>query len=253
MIGLLNHAAKVVRPGRPFLRNLINASMSVRSLDHRVHLSAAARQDLAWWSIFLSGWNGICVMPPPEPSHHLISDASGSWGHGAIWANQWLQQSWPADWAEVSIAPKELVPIVMAVALWGQQWAGTRVRIHCDNMAVVHAINKKSARDILLSKLLRILCLFCAVYDTHLVAQHITGAANTSADALSRNNIYAFFALNPQASPVPTVVPRPLREFLLSQRINSSSKTWTKQWKATLESVSLPPHGLLTTQHSAAT
>ena len=48
LIGLLNHAAKVVRPSRAFLHGLIDASTTVQSLDFRVHLNSAGRQDLAW-------------------------------------------------------------------------------------------------------------------------------------------------------------------------------------------------------------
>ena len=43
LIGLLHHATKVVRPGRAFLRNLINAAASVSALDHHVHLTPAAK------------------------------------------------------------------------------------------------------------------------------------------------------------------------------------------------------------------
>lgn len=42
LIGLLNHAASVVQPGRTFLRSLINAASSVKPLDHHVHLSPRA-------------------------------------------------------------------------------------------------------------------------------------------------------------------------------------------------------------------
>ena len=137
LIGLLNHAARVVQPGRAFIRNLINASTTVSSLEHRVHLNSAAKQDLAWWHFFLQSWNGVNVLPQLSPSHTLASDASGSWGCGAVYENLWIQLQWPRGWAPISIAPKELAPIIMAVALWGPQWSGSRVCVLCDNMAVV--------------------------------------------------------------------------------------------------------------------
>ena len=94
----------------------------------------------------------------------------------------------------------------MAVALWGPQWAGTRVCSLCDNAAVVCAINKKPARDPTLFRLLCLLALLCAVYDIALTARHLPGVQNTSADALSRNRLHMFLSLNPQASPMPTPV-----------------------------------------------
>jgi hypothetical protein len=51
-------------------------------------------------------------------------------------------------------------------------------------MAVVFAVNKKSACDPILSRLLRLLSLLTAIYDVTLVARHLPGLYNTAADAL---------------------------------------------------------------------
>ena len=147
LIGLLNHAATVVRPGRTFLRSLIDASTSVACLDHHVTLRAPARADIAWWHTFVSSWNGTSLFPEAEPSTFLYSDASGTWGCGAVCGNTWFQIQWTESWTAIHIAAKELVPIVVAVALWGHLWRGTRVCCYCDNIAVVFALNKGSARD----------------------------------------------------------------------------------------------------------
>ena len=48
LIGLLNHAATVVRPGRTFLRSLIEASTLVKHLEHHITLRAQARADIVW-------------------------------------------------------------------------------------------------------------------------------------------------------------------------------------------------------------
>ena len=64
LIGHLSHAAKVVKPGRAFLRSLIDASSSVRGLSHWVHLNKGARADIAWWHTFLRSWNGTSMMQP---------------------------------------------------------------------------------------------------------------------------------------------------------------------------------------------
>ena len=42
---------------------------------------------------------------------------------------------------------KELVPIVLAAALWGSAWSGQHVLCKCDNMAVVCAVSKGSAKE----------------------------------------------------------------------------------------------------------
>ena len=61
-----------------------------------------------------------------------------------------------------SNSPKELVPIV------GSWWKGKKILCLCDNMAVVYAINKGSARDPKLMKLLRVLAFLCAVHSIDL-------------------------------------------------------------------------------------
>jgi hypothetical protein len=108
-------------------------------------------------------------------------------------------------------------------------------------MAVVYSVNKKSARNPILSRLLRLLCLFCAIYDITLVARHLPGASNAAADALSRDNLPLFMSLNPQASPMPTVISAALQDLLFNEQISMNSLTWTTRLRDTLEEASLTP------------
>ena len=48
------------------------------------------------------------------PTVTFASDASGSWGCGAVWQQAWLQRQWDREWADENIAAKELVPIAVA-------------------------------------------------------------------------------------------------------------------------------------------
>ena len=242
LIGLLNHAAVVVRPGRAFMRSLIDAATRAKDLDHWVHLNRAARADLAWWLTFLRTWNGTSVIKPTNPPFVLRSDASGSWGCGAVHEDLWFQLQWPASWEAVSIAPKELVPIIVAVVLWGPYWAGQRVCCLCDNAAVVAAVNKGAARDPTLAHLLRILAFATAVLDIYVTACHYPGVNNTSADALSRDRLPLFFSLNPQASPVPAIIPPELQELVLNRELHWTSPSWMGLWSASwTAALRLPP------------
>ena len=83
LIGQLQHACRVVKPGRSFLRRMIDLSMTVRELHHFIHLSRGDRSDLEWWSMFLSDWNGVSLLSTVvrKPSDVIITfDASGKWG-----------------------------------------------------------------------------------------------------------------------------------------------------------------------------
>ena len=76
------------------------------------------------------------------------------------------------SWMSVNIATEEFVPVVTAAALWGRQWAGSHVCFHVDNLAVVSILNKRSAKDTLLSQLLRCLFFFSAFYKFYFSAKH---------------------------------------------------------------------------------
>ena len=62
IIGQLQHAYCVIRPGRSFLRHMIELSRCVRELHHRMCLNAGFRSDLRWWGCFLPMWNGSCLI-----------------------------------------------------------------------------------------------------------------------------------------------------------------------------------------------
>ena len=59
----------------------------------------------------------LCRRPPDVI---LTSDASGSWGCGAFSGVEWFQCLWNGRWTEVHITVKELIPIVIAGAIWGK-------------------------------------------------------------------------------------------------------------------------------------
>ena len=139
LIGQLNHAAAVVRPGRSFMRQLMETMNLPRLQSQRVRINCNCRADLAWWSTFMQEWNGIALFPRLPSGPTVISDASGAWGCGAFCSNTltWFQQQWLPDFISANIAIKELVPIVISAAIWGDKWRGTVVLFKSDNQAVV--------------------------------------------------------------------------------------------------------------------
>ena len=53
LAGLLQHACKVVRPGRTFLRRVFELLRGTRKSYHHIRLNNGMRSDLAWWDLFL--------------------------------------------------------------------------------------------------------------------------------------------------------------------------------------------------------
>ena len=87
LIGSLSFACKVVKPGRMFLRRLIDLSTSVTNLNHHISLSSEARADIHWWIDFLPSWNGVELIQQDLVTSHslrLFTDAS-LLGFGAVY------------------------------------------------------------------------------------------------------------------------------------------------------------------------
>ena len=241
LIGQLQHACRVVRSGRTFLHRMINLSTSANELHHHIRLSRYFRSDLVWWATFLPSWNGTSMMTGAcrsAPRALVTSDAS-DWGCGAFSSQGlWFQLRWPPSWGGggggVHITFKELVPVVMSVALWGHMWKGSTVLCRCDNAAVVSIINTSRSTHELAMHLMRTLFFYTAVYQLMMVAEHVAGRDNEAADAISRDRVPLFRALIPQASPEVSLVPVDLINLLVANRPDWTSSEWKALFNSTL-------------------
>ena len=121
---------------------------------------------------------------------------------------------------------KELVPIVLACAIWGPQWKGQLVLCHSDNMAVVSQVNRLHAHDPKAAQKLWCLAFFQALYDCRLRAVHISGVQNTGADDLSRGKVAAFRARFTQSSSCPSQVLQELVNLLCTCPPDWTSLHW---------------------------
>ena len=221
LVGLLQHATKIVRSGRTFVSRMYQTAAKLRELTFFTRLNKDFRSDLCWWYTFISSWNGLSILRKMNPNDSINlciqTDASGSWGCGACWGQHWFQWQWSKQWEPLGIMAKELVPIVMSCAVWGPHFRKNTVLFQCDNLGLVAAITKGSSKDQTVMHLLRTLWFFIAVFDIHIVAEHITGVSNRRADMLSRNNVTQFLLTNPQAKLLPTPVPLPLLHIISPQ------------------------------------
>ena len=52
LIGILNFACKIVRPGRPFLQRIIHLTHKVNKPYHHIKLNAGFMEDIRMWQIF---------------------------------------------------------------------------------------------------------------------------------------------------------------------------------------------------------
>ena len=220
LIGHLHHAAKVVWPGRTFLRRMIDLLCCFRRRDHPIRLNREFHLDLLWWHQFLEDWHGVSfwLFPGllPEADIKVSSDAAGAFGYGAYMKGQWFAGSWAPSQELHSIAYKELFPIVLAAHVWGHLWVKKHILFRSDNDAVVHILNTRTSRVPCLMRLLRSLLFSAARHSFSFSSQHVPGVSNQLADALSRFNWQEFRRLAPDAQPLPTLVPPELLAHLTS-------------------------------------
>ena len=85
-----------------------------------------------------------------------------------------------------NIAHLEMVNVVVALKVLGQFWANKRIKIHCDNKAVVDILSHGRARDALMATCAHNVWLLTALYNISLLVVHIEGQKKSIADLLSR-------------------------------------------------------------------
>ena len=150
LVGSIQHACRIVKPGRTFLRWAINLLRSPGTTEghHHVQLNREFRADLQRWKTFVVHWNGMSMLPcRPQPTFLATSDAYGRWGCGAWSGSSWFQFRWPTAAKDRHISFKELFAGLVSAAVWGKHWRGTRVQWRCDNQHAVQAVCKRFCHD----------------------------------------------------------------------------------------------------------
>ncbi len=234
IVGSLNHACKAARPGRAFKRRLHDLLVTVDRDGRRVRQNREARADIEWWHQFGLSWNGTSFMKmmvePTIPQEMMLSDASGGWGCGAVWKGRWFQLSWETACAAKgwTIMPKELLPIVVAAAVWSRHWRGKVVKARCDNMAVVATIQSGACKEKWAMHLMRCLAFIEATVPMTVVAEHMKGVDNVVADALSRDRRNVACSLMQDAEAEPVGVSKELMDLLLKEDHCWKEQDWDR-------------------------
>ena len=137
----------------------------------------------------------------------------------------------------VHITCKELLPIVLACAVWGRAVQGNTVKCCTDNAAVVSIVNTGRSKDELAMHLMRCLAFFTAHFQLVVWAEHLPGVENSAADALSRDRLSHFRLHVPSAAAQATSIPRELLDMLVHSCPDWTSQLWSSQFCDTLRRV----------------
>jgi len=211
LIGTLQFACKAIRPGRPFIRRLINLTCGVTQSYHHIRINGEARADINCWLNFLQEHNGTTVFLDHEwlssDIIKLFSDAAGSKGFAVVYGPSWAAGPFPDTWGHLHITIKELYPIVLALCLWGHKLSNHKVRFYTDNEACVHIINSQTSRDTHIMQLVRHLVCASLKHNILFRAEHVPGRHNVIPDLLSRFQFQRAARLAPWLDSAPAAIP----------------------------------------------
>ena len=80
-------------------------------------------------------------------------------GCGAYFQGSWFFLPWPAGWENTEILKDicflKMIPVVLAIEVWGLQLRNKKVVFHVDNIALVSVINKQTTKSKRLMELVR--------------------------------------------------------------------------------------------------
>ncbi|XP_053395078.1 uncharacterized protein LOC123524041 isoform X1 [Mercenaria mercenaria] len=219
VIGHLNFACKVIKPGRCFLRRLHDLTVGKTKGYHYIKLTKDSRADLDLWYTFLQKYNGCTLLTNDRfvssVTLKLHSDAASTKGFACTHLTSWTFGAFPNEVKGHHINILELYPIALAVFLFGHQWENKNVCFVCDNLAVVYCLNKQTSKDSTMMKLIRIIVLKALECNFCFQSSHIPTSKNTICDKLSRFQVDEALSLAPFLDKDPTAIPLEMSPLML--------------------------------------
>ena len=135
----------------------------------------------------------------------------------------------------LSIAEMELIPIILAMVVWGSTWSNRQIICHCDNQVIVACLRSGTSKSKGVMHLLRCLVFIEARQRCHLHPVYVDTHTTYLADALSRNNLPLFLLKHPDPDPHPTPIPCPLLDLLLDPLADWTSPHWSHLFNTTFK------------------
>ena len=235
----LQHACKVIRPGRSFLHRAISLLSIAKWPHHHIRLNHGFESDLMWWKVFSTYWNGASLLVDPNatPQVVLTSDDSGSWGCGTWCRPRWFQLQWDNSSGLKRITEKDLFPIIIAVAIWGQSLGGHSLGVNRWFLGVItqQLSHSHYSWEDNLMQLLRCLFFVEAHCQFQLRVIHLPGEQNDEVDDLSCNRLFAFWKKVPGVNSTPSPISSSLLQLLIHPHLDWRSPIWTQLFISTVQ------------------
>ena len=184
LLGSLLYISKCVSMSRVFL----NRMLEVLRKNHgkrKIQLDQEFHKDIQWFVKFMPQFNGTTFFDPRPISATLELDACLT-GLGGRFGAEIYALPLPVAYQHLDIAYLEMINILVAIRLWGHNWANKKVLIKCDNQAVVSILKSGRTRDSTLATITRNILLEASWIHITITVIHVLGKNNTVADTLSR-------------------------------------------------------------------
>ena len=151
----------------------------------KILITVGFKSDLAWFNCFFPQYNGVAYYDQSYCHSEVHLDACLT-GLGGAYVSMVYALPIPKGYLIYNIAHLEILNIIVALKVWSIHWANQRIRIHCDNMAVVEVLSSGGARDPTLALIVKNIWFICAIFHIHIVVVHKPGKSNILAELLSR-------------------------------------------------------------------
>ena len=184
LLGHLLYIAKCVRPARIFLNRMLQV-LRDNADKIKILLTEQFARDLNWFNLFLSQYNGVTFYDNLICQAEMHLDASLT-GLGAVFNDMIYNLPIEKGYMGYNIVQLEILNILVACKVWATHWANKRIKIWCDNLAVVEVLNSGKSRDDTLATCARNIWMLSAMYNFDILVYHISGKNNIIADLLSR-------------------------------------------------------------------
>ena len=138
-----------------------------------------------WFHQFLREYNGITYFDNKN-IHAEIYLAASLVGFGAYFDKMVYALALPDCFKQFHITQPEMLNVIVALKAWAYYWQDKKIKLYCDNMAVVEVITSGKTRDPFLATCARNIWLITVILNTQIQVIHVPGKANTIADLLSR-------------------------------------------------------------------
>lgn len=204
IVGHMSFAGRAIFGARTFTRILIDAMKNLKTSRQHICVTKLLWAELQWWANFSSVVNGLRLMGTIWPVTTIWTDASFS-GFGAVSENIWLLGAWDTYLKEVPRAYNvnqvctlaahdsikvnfnflELIAACIAILLLAPTLSLRKVFVLCDNTQSVAFLNRGTTKNVEALMWLKLVFSSSLRYGLRVVAVHLPGVQNVSADALS--------------------------------------------------------------------